>query len=119
MIVSLPFLHHKLILRKEELAIGIIWLFQLSAVLGISLGYKDWFIEKTPLNLSLQLFLVFWLFSIKSFRSVLIVCCLFFIGMTAEWLGVNQQLLFGHYDYGENLGIKLFGVPLLIGLYFR
>ena len=36
--------------------------------------------------------------------------------MIAEILGVNYGLIFGKYDYGDNLGLKLFGVPLLIGL---
>ena len=36
--------------------------------------------------------------------------------MIAEILGVNYGLIFGKYDYGDNLGLKLLGVPLLIGL---
>ena len=40
----------------------------------------------------------------------------FLIGMTVEWIGVHTGLLFGNYKYGENLGLKLFEVPLVIGL---
>ena len=36
--------------------------------------------------------------------------------MSHEILGVNYGLIFGKYDYGDNLGLKLLGVPLLIGL---
>ena len=35
--------------------------------------------------------------------------------MTAEIIGVNTGFLFGHYQYGNVLGPKLYGVPLLIG----
>ncbi len=36
--------------------------------------------------------------------------------MMLEILGTNAVLIFGEYSYGNNLGIKLFGVPLIIGL---
>jgi putative membrane protein len=45
---------------------------------------------------------------------------LFFVislsGFIAEVVGVNTGLLFGKYEYKENLGIKVFGVPLIIGI---
>lgn len=34
----------------------------------------------------------------------------------AELMGVHTGLLFGNYSYGDTLGIKLFGVPLMIGV---
>ena len=39
----------------------------------------------------------------------------FTIGMATEIIGVNTGLLFGNYQYGQVLGPKLYGVPLLIG----
>jgi putative membrane protein len=39
----------------------------------------------------------------------------FIIGMFTEILGVNYGLIFGTYFYGEALGPKLLGVPILIG----
>ena len=39
----------------------------------------------------------------------------FILGMLVEILGVNYGLIFGSYSYGENLGVKIFGVPVLIG----
>ncbi len=38
------------------------------------------------------------------------------IGFFAEVIGVKTGVLFGHYYYGTSLGIKIFGVPLIIGL---
>jgi len=37
-------------------------------------------------------------------------------GMLAEWIGVHYGILFGTYSYGANLGAKIDGVPLLIGI---
>ena len=36
--------------------------------------------------------------------------------MITESLGVNYGLIFGNYEYGNNLGFKFFGVPFLIGI---
>ncbi|WP_339924070.1 carotenoid biosynthesis protein [uncultured Cyclobacterium sp.] len=40
----------------------------------------------------------------------------FFLGMITEIIGVNTGMLFGDYSYSGVLGIKAFGVPLMIGL---
>ena len=39
----------------------------------------------------------------------------FVMGFSVEFLGVNFGLIFGEYVYGNNLGLKIGGVPLLIG----
>ena len=41
---------------------------------------------------------------------------IFFAGIIVEYLGVNYNLIFGEYEYGENMGPKFFGVPFLIGV---
>lgn len=38
------------------------------------------------------------------------------LGFFVEVLGVTTGDVFGEYEYGESLGVKLFGVPLVIGL---
>lgn len=44
-------------------------------------------------------------------------CMLIYIGgFVIEWLGVKTGVIFGSYIYGEGLGIKLSGVPLVMGL---
>lgn len=102
---------------REKLAIGLIWLFQLSGIIGISLGYKDWFIEKTAVTLILHFLLLISVFSIRLgsnlFKNLLFVVLL---GYLVEWVGVNHFPLFGDYYYGENFGARLAGTPLLIGL---
>jgi hypothetical protein len=86
-------------------------------MIGIYLGHLDWFISKTPMNLILGASLLYWNFPPKNaLRSWMVWLIVYLIGMIVELIGVNTGLLFGAYHYGENLGIKVFGVPLLIGI---
>ncbi|MEM9077401.1 MAG: carotenoid biosynthesis protein [Bacteroidota bacterium] len=100
------------------IAIGIIWLFHISGIVGITIGFKDWFLTKTPLNLSICLVLFVFLFPVNTFKKVGLFLLFFAMGMFAEWLGVNYGLLFGDYSYGANFGPKLDGVPWLIGCFW-
>lgn len=104
-------------LRKEEVSIFIMWLFTLSALIGISLGYFDWFIPKTPLNLTLAFVLVLLNFKRDTnFYIAFIFSAL--IGFGIEVVGVSSGQIFGDYYYGNNLGSKLFEVPILIGVFW-
>jgi putative membrane protein len=49
----------------------------------------------------------------KELKSAFLI---FFIGMVSEILGVNYGLIFGDYVYLDNLGVKILGVPVLIGV---
>lgn len=104
-------------IRKSQISIFAIWLVTISGIIGIWLGYSDWFLTKTPFNLLLGVGLLYWNFPMKNgWRSITIWTLVYLMGMGAEIVGVNTGLLFGNYWYGENLGLKLFGVPLLIGI---
>lgn len=105
-------------LTKLNIAIFFIWLFHVSGILGIFFGDASWFISKSPLNLIISLGLFIWLFPLETMKKWLLFSIFFSVGIFVEWLGVNYGLLFGVYSYGENLGIKLDGVPLLIGVYW-
>jgi len=104
--------------HQLNLGIGTIWLFHISAMIGIGMGHVAWFAEKTPLNLSISLLLFLVLFPIDTLKklSAFIIFCAG--GIFAEWLGVQYQILFGEYAYGVNFGPKLNGVPYLIGAYW-
>tara|TARA_B100001939_G_C16845478_1_gene575025 strand:- start:396 stop:1028 length:633 start_codon:yes stop_codon:yes gene_type:complete len=101
---------------NKKISIGIIWLFHLSGLVGLLYIDKNLFASLTPLNLFISFTLLF-VNQKKIMKNELrIMLSIFLIGMIAEILGVNYGLIFGKYDYGENLGLKLMGVPLLIGL---
>ena len=110
--ISIPFLT-----EKERVSIFSIWLVTVSGMIGIALGQDDWFLPKTPFNLLLGAGLLLWNFPAqRGWRSVAAWSFSFFLGMFVEVLGANHGLLFGEYRYGENLGPKVFEVPLLIGI---
>ncbi len=105
-------------IANTKLGIFMIWLFHVSGVIGIYFGNQDWFITKSPLNLTVSLLIFIWLFPLKTKKQWSLFAIFFFIGMFSEWLGVNYGILFGDYTYGRNLGPKFDGVPFLIGTYW-
>jgi uncharacterized membrane protein len=107
---------YRLSLDIQETGIKLIWLFHLSAMVGISIGFFDFFIPKTFLNLSIAFLLLLWIFPINSIKKISATLLFFSVGMLVEYLGVNYGLLFGTYEYGANLGLKFKGVPWLIGV---
>ena len=105
-----------IMLSKYYVREGLVWLFHVSGIIGIYLGFEEWFLEKTPLNLLVCFVLLLLAFPIKSLREAVAVYSFFAVGMLAEWSGVHYGFPFGEYYYGENLGVKLDGVPVLIGI---
>ena len=101
---------------NKKISIGIIWLFHLSGLGGLLYIDKNLFASLPPLNLFISSTLLFVNQKSLKKKEIIIVFLIFSIGMIAEILGVNYGLIFGKYDYGDNLGLKLLGVPLLIGL---
>ncbi len=102
---------------KKNLALFIALLFHVSGLIGILFTvYKPWFIEKTTFNLLLMFGLLVWVQSQKNKIFFLFLGFTFVVGMLTEIIGVNTGLIFGHYQYGNLMGVKFFGVPWLIGL---
>ena len=102
--------------KNVKIAIQLVWLFHLSAIIGIFLGFQDWFLPKTPLNLVACFLLLIWVGDLRNARSGFFAYIFFVSGMFVEWLGVHFGWPFGEYEYGDNLGLKLDGVPYLIGI---
>ena len=103
-------------LIKSNLPVGLVWLFHVSGLIGIFLGMSEWFLEKTPLNLLACFLLLVGIWPLRQFKHAIIVYLFFVAGIFVEWLGVHYGFPFGNYHYGNNLGLKLNGVPLLIGI---
>lgn len=101
---------------KKHSPFFIALLFHVSGLIGILFSpYKDLFVQSTPLVLLTMFGLL--TFSQTKFIKTYFVFFLiaFAAGMITEVVGVNTGLLFGNYAYGEVLGPKVYGVPLLIG----
>jgi bisanhydrobacterioruberin hydratase len=91
-------------------------LFHINGAIGMAGSEKNWFVAMTPVNLLVMFFLLIYTEGGKNKNFVLFFLLCFVVGMFVEIIGVNTGLLFGHYLYGEPMGTKLLGVPLLIGV---
>lgn len=98
------------------IAIAIVWLFHISGIIGISLGFQDWFASRTGLNLFIMFLVLVFFFPLDSLKKWGIFFIFGILGIFAEYLGVTFGLFFGEYAYGNNFGPKVFEVPILIGV---
>ena len=98
-----------------RVSIFAVWLVHLSAIIGVYLGYADWFMSKTSWNLLLMGLLLVLNYPIRTPKSVAVASFIIAFSFFAEWIGVTTAFPFGEYSYGDNLGVKLDGVPLVIG----
>ena len=98
-----------------KIAVGLIWLFHFSGLMGILFIDRELFLETTPVNLFITIVLLFVNLPDVNYKVLFAAAVAFIVGMGVELLGVNYGLIFGQYVYGDNLGVKVGGVPLLIG----
>lgn len=104
-------------LTKQTTVAVLLAIFFSVGLLGMLLpATNSYFLQLTPFALLLS-FAVLAL-SDQSRQRVKLIAYLLFIYITSyaiEVAGVHTGLLFGAYAYGENLGIKLWDTPLIIG----
>ena len=101
---------------KIKLYIGLVWLSTISGILGIMSSASASFLALTPLYLSLNFLFVLLSSKEKSKQVLRAISIPTLLGFITEVLGVNFDLIYGSYTYGENLGLKILGVPLVICL---
>ena len=106
----------KLLDNKElkNFSIFIVWLLNVSGFFGILSDQKEFFLSSTPYVLTMTLFLLIVNNTIDK-KFLLRLFFIFLLGLTVEIVGVNFSIFFGEYKYGENLGVKIFDVPIVIG----
>jgi len=100
--------------RKLIIFIGI---FYLVGIIGMSVGpYRSFFTGLSFFHLLLS-FGILLLGRKKQTASLwAFIGLAFATGMLVEWIGIHTGILFGSYQYGNVLGPKLMGVPLIIGV---
>ena len=101
--------------KKRQLSVFLVWLFTVSGIVGITIGYSDFFLPLTPVNLLVSFVLLLWMVNFDP-KTLLALLVPFSFGMITEYLGVNYGYIFGSYSYGANLGPKVGGVPWMIGI---
>lgn len=89
----------------------------IAGIIGLSIeSTRELFQSLTPINLLLTAAIVLHFEEIKSPRYFIFILSVIVVGFLVEVIGVQTGFIFGEYQYGPTLGIKLWNVPLAIGL---
>lgn len=97
---------------NEKRKIGVIIILHLVGLAGIWSTYRSDFVLLTPINLMVCLGLVFLNKNVNS----IFIGLVYLLGFFVEVVGVNTGLIFGEYEYGKSLGLKIWDTPLIIGV---
>ncbi|HPE75273.1 MAG TPA: carotenoid biosynthesis protein [Draconibacterium sp.] len=92
-------------------------IFYLVGIAGIVIPFSfPLFVKLIPYALILSsVALVFYHKSFNT-KTITVFISIYLTGFFVEVTGVNTGLIFGQYNYGESLGLKVFNTPLIIGL---
>ena len=109
-----------LLLKKElsanKQAVSIILIFHIVGLIGLALPYtRQLFLHVVPFHLLLMLAVVALNHKPTDTRFGAFLFISFILGFAAEWVGIHTHMLFGNYNYGNALGLKLFSIPFIIG----
>lgn len=74
------------------------------------------FLSLVPWHLLLMAAVIIFACNVPGSNFLWFALLVFAMGFAAEYIGVHTGWLFGSYTYGETLGIKLFHIPLMIGV---
>jgi len=102
---------------KDRVAVIIIVSFHIVGLVGFIVPPFDAvFLNLVPWHLLLMTSVILYSHREPDGRFLLFALLIFVMGFMAEFTGVHTGWLFGNYTYGETLGIKLFHIPLMIGV---
>jgi putative membrane protein len=106
-------------LLKQEFKVRLlIIIFYTTGVAGFAIpATRELFLKLTPLALVLSMAVILFFHNQAYDKKTIIFFAAVVAGTWAiETIGVHTGAIFGTYSYGPGLGIKLYGVPLLIGI---
>jgi len=102
---------------REGILISILVIFYTVGIVGLTNeSTRTSFLSLSFMNLLLSSAILVSSRKTSKNHFILFLVLAFLVGMTAEWVGIHTGYLFGDYYYGENLGVKMDGVPLIIGI---
>jgi bisanhydrobacterioruberin hydratase len=81
----------------------------------IGIHFNDSFLKLSFVSLIIP-FVLFLIRLQPSLKNIFLLVVVFIVTFLAEWIGVNYGWIFGEYIYGDSLGFKIGGVPLMIGV---
>ncbi|MDO1445638.1 carotenoid biosynthesis protein [Rhodocytophaga aerolata] len=100
-----------------KIALALLIAMHLAGLMGLQHPVSRPFFEQLiAFNLVVTAAIVFYFHNDFNPSFILFAVITFLAGYFVEVAGVHTGAIFGHYQYGQALGIKLWDVPLLIGL---
>ena len=105
-----------MVLKKYlQFDIILIAVIHLAGIIGIRIVSPEIFLKTSFVSIVIPLGLYIYRKKLN-FSNYIILLLVYFVTFFSEWIGVNFSYLFGNYEYGNSLGLKIDGVPILIGL---
>jgi putative membrane protein len=105
----------KVLLSRVAKIIVVLW--YLVGIAGFMIQpLRPLFQVLTPWGMVVTAILLMYFHEPQNLKSWLAFAGIALAGYFTELIGVNTQLLFGNYIYGNALGFKLWNTPLIIGL---
>lgn len=108
----------KFILKRERfITLILIFFYSIGAIGFMIPSLSSIFFQLTPLAL-LTTFLLLLLFHENRYhyKTILMFILIYLIGFLIEVVGVKTGIIFGSYQYGSGLGLKIWETPLIIGI---
>lgn len=102
-------------MKKENIAIIILAILYAVGLFGSAVFKLD-LLPLSPINLILSAVVLFYFHQPKNTFFWIWAIGVFQAGYILELLGVTTGRIFGQYFYGNNLGLKMADVPVIIGL---
>lgn len=103
-------------ISRYQIATAVAVLFHLIGLAGIAFIDKNLFASASWINLLLMFILLLYTQTKIDGSFIIFVLACFVTGFGVELIGTRTGLLFGEYAYGDVLGVKVLGVPLIIGI---
>jgi len=103
--------------QNQRIALALLIAMHIAGVIGLYFeASRALFQMLTPFNLIMTAAIIFHFEEDKNLKYFVFIIFTFLFGFFIEVAGVKTGVIFGEYAYGPTLGLKLFDVPLLIGL---
>jgi len=111
-------IYNLLMTKNKRAFISIIVLVIIHAVgvIGFLTDYQGLFKQATFFHLLITAGVLLYNHQEWNRNFIIFTVVAFIVGFVVEALGVATGLIFGNYQYGSPLGIKLFNVPVIIGV---
>jgi bisanhydrobacterioruberin hydratase len=102
---------------NEKVVTMVLIILHVVGILGFTFfNFEGFFYRLTPLNLIISLTLALCFHPKWDQKSIFFFVFTFVWGFFIELIGVNTELIFGHYEYDIALGFKIYNTPPVIGI---